>query len=114
MENNILVVTGMHRSGTSMITQWLNKCGLDIGERLLGALVGNEEGHFEDLDFVDFHTRVLEDHQIRGNGLADKAVHDISNTTRQELNTIIRSKNALHTEWGWKDPRTCLFFIHLP
>lgn len=109
MKNNILVITGMHRSGTSMITQWLNKCGLHIGDRLLGALVGNEEGHFEDLDFVEFHTKVLEDHHIAGNGLADQAIHEIDGTVRQELNSIIHSKNTLHTEWGWKDPRTCLF-----
>lgn len=109
MKNKILVITGMHRSGTSMITQWLNKCGLSIGERLLGALVGNEEGHFEDLDFVEFHARVLEDRYMTGNGLTDKAVYELDDVARQELTALIRSKNALHAEWGWKDPRTCLF-----
>ncbi|MBE7172195.1 MAG: sulfotransferase [Williamsia sp.] len=109
MNNNILVITGMHRSGTSLITQWLNKCGLPVGDRLLGALIGNAEGHFEDLDFVEFHTGVLESQGIAGNGLDDKAVHKIDEAASQKLQGMIADRNAHHAAWGWKDPRTCLF-----
>ena len=109
MENKILVITGMHRSGTSMITQWLHRCGLPIGDRLLGALIGNEEGHFEDLDFMEFHTAVLEGQGMAGNGLSDKAVHALNAPDAQKLQQLIGAKNALHPQWGWKDPRTCLF-----
>ena len=31
----VLVITGMNRSGTSLVAHYLNQCGLDIGERLL-------------------------------------------------------------------------------
>jgi len=41
-----LVILGMHRSGTSLITQWLKNCGLSVGDSLHGADVGNAEGHF--------------------------------------------------------------------
>ena len=37
MANDILVIAGMHRSGTSLITHWLHDCGLQVGERLVGA-----------------------------------------------------------------------------
>jgi hypothetical protein len=49
----------MHRSGTSLISQWLSHCGLHLGERLLGPGIGNAEGHFEDLDFLEFHEQIL-------------------------------------------------------
>ena len=109
MNNKILVITGMHRSGTSLITQWLHKCGLPVGDRLMNALPSNPEGHFEDLDFVEFHARVLEKQGTGGHGLDDKAVHPMDAKDLQELGAIIADKNIQHTAWGWKDPRTCLF-----
>ena len=109
MNNKILVITGMHRSGTSLITQWLHKCGLPVGDRLLGALVGNAEGHFEDLDFVEFHTLELERQGMAGNGLDTRAVHEMDQAATQQLTALIAAKNGEHAAWGWKDPRTCLF-----
>ena len=49
----------MGRSGTSVITQWINKCGLSVGEELLGSAIGNVEGHFEDMDFLLIHEEIL-------------------------------------------------------
>ena len=51
-KNKILVVVGMHRSGTSLTTNWLQKCGLDIGAKLEGKEFSNPDGHFEDIDFL--------------------------------------------------------------
>ena len=55
----VLVIGGMHRSGTSLTASLLRGAGLFIGERLMGPYPGNERGHFEDLDFYEFHKRVL-------------------------------------------------------
>ncbi|MFM7137383.1 MAG: hypothetical protein ACKO1M_10005, partial [Planctomycetota bacterium] len=60
-----LVIAGMHRSGTSLLAGMCQEAGVRIGDRLLGAYRGNEAGHFEDLDFVEWHQLVL-----RANGLA--------------------------------------------
>ena len=109
MSNPILVITGMHRSGTSMITQWLYKCGLPVGDRLLGALIGNAEGHFEDLDFMDFHSQVLEDQGHAHNGLEGGVIHELDEAATQKLIALIDHKNGQYAAWGWKDPRTCLF-----
>jgi len=54
MATNTLIIAGMHRSGTSLISQWLNRCGLNLGENMIGASSGNVEGHFEDIDFIAF------------------------------------------------------------
>lgn len=42
-----VLVLGMHRSGTSMVTRLLNLAGLHLPDDLLGADRGNEEGHWE-------------------------------------------------------------------
>ena len=55
MASKILIIVGMHRSGTSLITQWLYRCGLSIGNKLAPADIGNVEGYFEDSDFLKLH-----------------------------------------------------------
>ena len=55
----VLVITGMHRSGTSLIAAILREAGVHLGDQLIGADTGNIRGHFEDVDFVQFHQTVL-------------------------------------------------------
>lgn len=50
-EQLLVVVLGMHRSGTSAIARALPVLGVELGERLMPAAVdNNEKGFFEDLD----------------------------------------------------------------
>ncbi|OMP75609.1 sulfotransferase [[Flexibacter] sp. ATCC 35208] len=109
MNNNVLVITGMHRSGTSLITQWLHKCGLHLGEQFLGAGIGNTDGHFEDLDFVTAHQQILLALFDSGDGTIDTPICDISAAQQQSLHTLVQKKQQAQRQWGWKDPRTCLF-----
>ncbi|MEM7034937.1 MAG: chromosome partitioning protein ParA, partial [Chloroflexota bacterium] len=63
MEENthqsVVIITGMHRSGTSLVANVLQQGGLNIGQNLLGPGHGNLRGHFEDQDFFHFHDSVL-------------------------------------------------------
>jgi len=55
----ILVIAGMHRSGTSLLAALASEAGFDMGARLLAAGPGNPGGHFEDLDFLELHDAAL-------------------------------------------------------
>ena len=109
MNNKVLVITGMHRSGTSLITQWLNKCGLHVGEQFVGAGIGNTDGHFEDLDFFSCHRHILRDLALPDDGMFHAPVRNLSEEQRQELENLVQQKEQAREQWGWKDPRTCLF-----
>jgi len=109
MHNKTLIIAGMHRSGTSLITNWLNKCGLELGENLLGPNTGNEEGHFEDIEFLKLHEEILSDNHLPETGLTEEHNICISAYHREKLKSVIKIKNKLYEQWGWKDPRTCLF-----
>lgn len=108
MTNKVLIVAGMHRSGTSVVSQWLYKCGLHMGEDLLGPGIGNTEGHFEDTDFLSFHEEILRQQQLPESGLIETYPLEISSFDKQRLKNLIEYKNYKNCEWGWKDPRTCL------
>ena len=109
MQNRTLIVLGMHRSGTSLTTRWLHKCGLPVGENLLGPGLGNKEGHFEDTAFYNVHLKILQDNGLHDSGILTEPVDQIKVSRIKELKQIIADKNRRFEQWGWKDPRTCLF-----
>jgi len=109
MENKILVILGMPRSGTSLVTQWLYRCGLHTGDELVGPTNGNEEGHFEDRDFFEWHRTALREQQLPGSGFIQHPFKSLSQSQMSKLKNLIDHKNALRLQWAWKDPYTCLF-----
>ena len=58
-----IIVTGMHRSGTSMVSGLLKLCGAYLGDNLISGLRDNPKGHFEDREFV-----AINDYILRNNG----------------------------------------------
>jgi len=104
-----LVILGMHRSGTSLITQWLHKCGLYVGDKLLGAGVGNTDGHYEDEEFLAIHEKILLANGFSNTGLACLEAVGVPEPFEGQLKTCIQRRVSLAVDWGWKDPRTCLF-----
>lgn len=109
MNQKVLIITGMHRTGTSLITQWLNRCGLFVGDRLLPAGTGNDDGHFEDLDFLELHVKILKKRKLPASGFISGDVEDLNAVEKVELKALIERKKSERHEWGWKEPRTCLF-----
>lgn len=56
----IIIVLGMHRSGTSAITKGLESLGINLGDHLLPAVAGdNDKGYFEDIDFNNLNIDLL-------------------------------------------------------
>lgn len=105
--NRVLVITGMHRSGTSLIGNWLTKAGLDLGENLIGATQSNIYGHFEDIEIVEFHEELL---RFNGTnlyqGIGDPLKFSASHIENALRIIEYRNKNEV---WGWKQPRAALF-----
>lgn len=57
--SSLLLVLGMHRSGTSALTGVLQKLGAELGEKLLPPTRDNPKGYFENLDVVTAHETLL-------------------------------------------------------
>jgi len=104
-----LIITGMHRSGTSLVSSLLQSAGLDIGKNLVAGNEGNIKGHFENKNFVDFHEKVL--YSLGINQIGWTLERDLSPPViyQDEAKTLIDLNSSKNKPWGWKDPRTCLF-----
>jgi GT2 family glycosyltransferase len=105
----VLVVTGMHRSGTSFASSLVHAAGLFVGHRLLGADPTNTCGHFEDLDVLAFHQRLLTAQGFADHGIVDRDVGAPGPAFRAEGERLVEERRSLGRPWGFKDPRTTLF-----
>ena len=107
-------ITGMHRSGTSLVANLLRRCGLYLGEedKLLPASLDNTDGYWEHRDFVSLNDEIL---------LALGSVWDRPSPTvmhgwpyEERFNPsrvraeILLTRFVEHEAWGWKDPRSSL------
>src|SRR5690606_35792194 len=106
----IVVVLGMHRSGTSAITRGLQVLGIDLGARLLPAEAGNnEKGFWEDIDVTAFNVDLLAALGHDWHTLAPIQPGELQNEAIVSLKLraaqLLRGKLA-DTDWfGLKDPR---------
>lgn len=105
-----IFILGMHRSGTSMITGILHKCGLELGKNLLMGARDNPKGHFESRRFIRLNQEIL----IANGGRwfdPPKKIRD-----RPGMIGIKRKMRGFVNEFnpqkisGFKDPRACLTF----
>lgn len=104
----VVVVAGMHRSGTSLLARYLVRSGVHMGDRLVEPQPSNPYGHFEDRDFLELHRRVLM-RENEGDDMWAGGPPTLTAEERLEARRLVERKRAGGRPWGWKDPRTCLF-----
>jgi len=103
-----VLVVGMHRSGTSAVAGWLHTHGVNMGDNMLESHNSNAKGHFENVDLIQFHKKIAKEAGIHDWKSAD---HNITWNAEQIANAkqLILNRDQKHVQWGWKDPRLCLF-----
>ena len=109
----IIVVLGMHRSGTSAITRALETLGVSLGGNLMPpAADNNEKGFFEDLDIHDFNTRLLTDLGSAWDRLEpvrpEQLVEGVLASHLEEATFLLRGKLQGAQVFAFKDPQTAL------
>ncbi|MEE9162664.1 MAG: tetratricopeptide repeat protein [Candidatus Neomarinimicrobiota bacterium] len=110
----IVNITGMHRSGTSMVARILNMCGLYLGpeERIMPPDEGNPAGYWQNLD-MDGLTEAILAHLSGGWDFLLPPMppnwEKYSDMVPFRKRAGILIQNMREREpWGWKDPRCSL------
>ncbi len=113
--NAPIAITGMHRSGTSMITRALHDSGLHLigsgAEELIDAAEDNPEGFWENKAIVACNDELLEASggawdnppELPPLAVDDPRVFHVADAAVSALAGL-----SEHDHWGFKDPRTCL------
>ncbi|HEY2291880.1 MAG TPA: glycosyltransferase, partial [Thermoanaerobaculia bacterium] len=110
-----IVITGMHRSGTSLVASYLSSLGIHMGDRLIAADRRNPRGYFEDAGLVALHGRILRDATVEEPGHRDWGWTESERLDRgvlaryaEEARALAAGRSGGEGLWGWKDPRTTL------
>lgn len=105
----IIIVLGMHRSGTSALTRGLSTLGVALGDALHPAGPDNPTGFWEDSDVIAINNQIL---GFLGSahdrmGVIDANVFDLPDIQQiyQTAKELVEQKTASTSIWGMKDPR---------
>jgi hypothetical protein len=108
----LIVVLGMHRSGTSAITRGLQALGVNLGENLMPPKADNEKGFWEDLDVNQLNFDLLRHLNCDWHTLAtiNPSEFERKDLTPFKLRAIelLRRKIQDTSSFGIKDPRIAL------
>ena len=114
--NAPVCIAGMHRSGTSTVTQILYRCGLYLGDGndLFAAGTANPDGFWENGRFVEINEQLLAAHA----GGWDvpppfpEGWHESEDLEpqREAASRVLEDFDGREDRghWGWKDPRNSL------
>ncbi|HXE67117.1 MAG TPA: glycosyltransferase [Rhodanobacteraceae bacterium] len=109
----VILVLGMHRSGTSAVTRCLNLLGAEVGNKLLPPAEDNRSGFWEHADVVAIHEELLKD--------LGRAWHDAralpegwllsaaARKARGKLAKLVADEFDASVLCAVKDPRLCRF-----
>lgn len=107
------ILTGMHRSGTSMFARFLHESGINMGTDFYVDTTSNKYGHYEDLDFLNLQRQELA-RQFNGEDYLVYKAFPLSLDFVKKSKQLYREKTDHNSgkSWGWKDPRTTVFLHH--
>jgi len=107
----IIVVLGMHRSGTSVITRGLQVLGVELGNNLMPPIPGNNDtGFWEDVDINSLNIEMLNFLKTDWYYLTPIQNSDVNILVNrgylQRAMELLNKKIANCEVFGFKDPRT--------
>src|ERR1700722_13061374 len=109
---HVIVVLGMHRSGTSATARALQALGVSLGDNLYPAAVHNPTGFWQDRYFIQINEELLghlgSAYDRPGLGWkiswSDPVINDLSVRAAEVLKQRLLLGGGV---WAFKDPRTC-------
>jgi hypothetical protein len=110
-DGRLIVVLGMHRSGTSAITKGLEVMGINLGGNLMAGDANNEKGYFEDADINRLNIELLEvlGHDWATMGPVDEGKLQALRKTdfAERARSLLLARLSKAGSHGLKDPRIC-------
>lgn len=111
-DKKVIVVLGMHRSGTSAMTRSLQILGVGLGDNLHPAGFDNPKGFWEDQDCIAINEELLShvgSAYDRLGGNLDINMEDpvVQSLYLRAVNLVSENIAENQGVWGVKDPRMC-------
>ncbi|RMF01499.1 MAG: hypothetical protein D6768_10500 [Chloroflexi bacterium] len=106
----IYVVLGMHKSGTTLVSQILHHSGINMGESISADVNYDQGNKYERQATLQLNQEILSGTGVNSIDLTAPTGLQLSNNQRRQMMTIIGQLDKKYSDWGFKDPRTCLTY----
>ncbi len=114
----VFIILGMHRSGTSMLAGALSLCNFYLGNNLMNPSSDNAKGYFEHNEIVRIHDEFLNNIGYSWNDIRTIPAsinEDVIRLVQSKLMTVLTSDFKDSNFFAIKDPRHCrLLFLWQP
>lgn len=115
LEGDAILITGMHRSGTSLVANLCQELGVWLGteRQLLAPTANDPRGYFEHAAVVEINVQLLRvlDRSSDNPRLPFPAAWQMAPAVQDlkaKAMAILERDLAVRPLWGFKDPRLCL------
>ncbi len=106
----IYVILGMHKSGTSLVSQILHLSGINMEDDVDETKGYDEGNHFERISAKELNKELLGCGSAHSLNVILRRPIRVTPDHRRKVWAIIQSCNERYRDWGFKDPRTCLTY----
>ena len=106
----IYVVLGMHKSGTTLISQILHHSGVNMVDDLDEAVTYDEGNKYERQSILHLNMDILGVDNYEVIELAAPARPVANESQRHRMAEIVTGCTERYDDWGFKDPRSCLVY----
>ncbi|MGB3300298.1 MAG: sulfotransferase [Phormidesmis sp.] len=105
----IYIVLGMHKSGTTLISQLLHTSGINMLDGAENSSTYDQGNQWERESTKQINHAVLNSQDLYSLDISLAKLKPSSEVKRQ-IKLTIKSINQNNLHWGFKDPRTCLTY----
>lgn len=105
----IYVVLGMHKSGTTLVSQILHHSGISMGE--IPESVSYDRGNkYEDQESLAINIELIRAPDDEILYIPPPEPLEATEDQRARMRRFVAERSARHEDWGFKDPRTTLVY----
>ncbi len=106
----IYVILGMHKSGTTLLSQILHHSGINMGEAIDANVSYDRGNQYERQSTLTLNMDILHTNSDNIIDLPAPEALTLTAAQRVRMQEIIARNNSRYEDWGFKDPRTSLTF----
>ena len=106
----IYVILGMHKSGTTMVSQMLHHAGINMVDVYETGISYDQGNKYERQSVKKLNEDILNCRGQESIDIAAPSTIQLTDIQRAQMRTVVAQCNEKYQLWGFKDPRTCLLY----
>lgn len=106
----IYVILGMHKSGTTLVSQILHHSGINMGNEIEDKVSYDDGNKYERAETKAINKEIIGTTRQSVLEFSLARYSSITEEQRARMAAIIKQCNEQYPNWGFKDPRTCLVY----